>query len=60
MGKRPRPKWTIFNHHSDKNKKYLSDGNFEISTVSCILLLIPAYAKHKANFKSTERQKPES
>ena len=31
--KGPKPKWTIYKHVSDKNKKCLSVGNFEILSV---------------------------
>ena len=31
----PRPKWTIYKHKSDKNKKCVSVGNFKILSVTC-------------------------
>ena len=37
--KGPRPKWTIHNHESDKNKGYLSVGDFGILSVVCCYLL---------------------
>ena len=35
--KDPRPKWTIYRHVSEKNRKYVSVGNFGTVSVVCSL-----------------------